>query len=433
MIWRPILELSILFPGAFACFLAAAESLRIKKRTLALITVPVLLLVCALGGGLCWWMSWPTNYLIAPILVPAAVAFCRLTDLPAWKSVSIFLGVCGAFSSLAGLPTVADALLFPGDTSYWLSPVGSMISFTLCWVLVALCWYPATHAARELLRADTVARSWYVFWSLPAMFVAVNLYMCAQLNGLVYSGQLLGLYVLLTLVFTGLLLLFYLLFYLVARELDANARLRQENQFLQMQSAQYDTLRAAIAETRQARHDLRHHFNALSSLAERGAWEELRRYLADAGDGIPAAGLIQCENQAVDAVAGYYAALSCREGAPFTCELDLPRELPVPEMDMCVVLSNLLENALEASRQAGPGRYISLRASLRSEQLVLLTVENAYTGEIAERDGVLLSSKRPGEGIGLQSVAHIAEKTGGYCKFLYGNGVFTANVMLRGG
>ena len=41
MIWRPILELSILFPGAFACFLAAAESLRIKKRTLALITVPV--------------------------------------------------------------------------------------------------------------------------------------------------------------------------------------------------------------------------------------------------------------------------------------------------------------------------------------------------------------------------------------------------------
>jgi hypothetical protein len=30
-------------------------------------------------------------------------------------------------------------------------------------------------------------------------------------------------------------------------------------------------------------------------------------------------------------------------------------------------------------------------------------------------------------------VAHIAEKTGGYCKFLYGNGVFTANVMLRGG
>ena len=75
---------------------------------------------------------------------------------------------------------------------------------------------------------------------------------------------------------------------------------------------------------------------------------------------------------------------------------------------------------------------LGLAAEL-GEELVLLTVENAYTGEIAELDGVLLSSKRPGEGIGLQSVAHIAEKTGGYCKFLYGNGVFTANVMLRGG
>ena len=38
----------------------------------------------------------------------------------------------------------------------------------------------------------------------------------------------------------------------------------------------------------------------------------------------------------------------------------------------------------------------------------------------------------PGVGVGLQSVAHIAEKNGGYCRFLYGDGVFTANIMLRG-
>lgn len=118
----------------------------------------------------------------------------------------------------------------------------------------------------------------------------------------------------------------------MARELDVNTRLKQENQFLHMQTAQYEALRTAIDETRRARHDL-------------------------------------------------------------------PAQLPVSEMELCVVLQNLLENA--------------------------------YSGQLVERDGVLQSSKRPGPG-GLQSVARIAGKNGGYYRFLYGSGVFTANVMLRG-
>lgn len=64
---------------------------------------------------------------------------------------------------------------------------------------------------------------------------------------------------------------------------------------------------------------------------------------------------------------------------------------------------------------------------------MLLTVENTYAGELIERDGVLQSTKLEGGGIGLESVARIAEKNGGYCRFLHGGGVFTANVMLRGG
>ena len=230
----------------------------------------------------------------------------------------------------------------------------------------------------------------------------------------------------------GLLHLFYLLFYLMARELNANVSLRRENQFLQMQTAQYETLRTAIEETRRARHDLRHHFGVLSALAERGAWEELRGYLAEVSDGVPADELNLCENRAVDGVAGRYSALSRQEGIPFHCELKLPPVLPVPEMDVCVVLQNLLENALEAGRRAEGPRYIRLKASLRGDNLVLLTVENPYSGQLVEKEGVLQSTKRSGAGVGLQSVAHIAEKSGGYCRFLYGDGVFIANVMLRG-
>lgn len=73
-----------------------------------------------------------------------------------------------------------------------------------------------------------------------------------------------------------------------------------------------------------------------------------------------------------------------------------------------------------------------MTAHLHSEHMVLLSVENSFDGEIREKDGVLLSSKRRGEGVGLQSVRHIAEKNGGYSRFHYSDGIFCANVILRG-
>lgn len=426
-----MLELGMVFPGAFFCFLPAAERLRLGKRRTAAVVVAVLSAFCGLGGWLCWRMGWRANWVLFPFLAGAAVCYVRMTTLSAWKSVSVFLAVCGVFSSLQGPALAVDAALCPGNASPWLSPAGSAAEPALAWGLVALLWYPSTHSARSLLETEAVVRSWYVFWLLPGGFIAVNALLSLQIEALPRDAR--RPYALLSLLMAGLLLLFYGLFYVVARELEKNLRLEKENQFLQMQTAQYETLQSVIEDTRIARHDLRHHFATLSALADRGAWEELRRYLAEAAADVPADELNLCENRAVDGVAGRYSALSRRNGVPFTCRLDLPETLPVPEMDVCVVLQNLLENALEASRRmdAGP-RYIHLKARLRGGNLVLITVENAWKGILAERDGFPLSSKRPGTGMGLRSVAHIAEKNGGYYRFLCENGAFTANVMLRG-
>ena len=99
---------------------------------------------------------------------------------------------------------------------------------------------------------------------------------------------------------------------------------------------------------------------------------------------------------------------------------------------MCLVLSNLLENALEASLRTAPERrQIRITAYLHAERLLLIEVENAFDGEIKEKDGVFRSSKRRGNGVGIQSVRHIAEKTGGASTFTYQDGSFSAKVMLR--
>ncbi len=217
-----------------------------------------------------------------------------------------------------------------------------------------------------------------------------------------------------------------------ARSLIDNDRLRQENLLLSMQQAQYDSLRTAIIETREARHNMRHHLNTLQTLAERGEWKALTDYLAQAKDSVPDTTLNLCENTAADAVACHYAILFQNNHIPFSIEFDLPQTLPVSKIDFCLVLSNLLENALEASLHTNPARQnVHAQAYLHSNRILILTVKNTYDGTIREKNGIFQSSKRPGSGAGTQSVRRIAEKNGGSCRFTYENGVFCAYVMLR--
>lgn len=54
-----------------------------------------------------------------------------------------------------------------------------------------------------------------------------------------------------------------------------------------------------------------------------------------------------CENQVIDSVISYYCALAERNTIPFHVQIDLPAQISVDETDFCLVLSNLLENALE--------------------------------------------------------------------------------------
>lgn len=87
----------------------------------------------------------------------------------------------------------------------------------------------------------------------------------------------------------------------------------------------------------------------LSAMAENGDLGQIREYLFQAESRIPSLDMKFCENRAADSVIGYYCALAKRENIPFQAQANLPLKLPVDEIDMCLVLSNLLENALEAS------------------------------------------------------------------------------------
>lgn len=436
-ILRPILELCVVLPGVLLAYFPVKAYLKQPMGKLFAWLVPLLLLLSVAAGTVCYTHRVSTAPALAAISLLAIAIYIKMLRISLWKSGTVALTICAVFvctNSLARAVNAAMLMQIPdAQGEPWFCLRAVICYNVLYWLLAAISYYPATHSVQKMVEDENFAQTWYVFWVLPLIFIALNLFMVPQDPGTLYTGRVLAGYFVLSLALLVLLFLFNAIFLMMATSLNRNARLQRENQLLSMQQERYENLQAAIDEARQTRHDLRHHLNQLSALAQEGDLEKLRAYLACIASRIPSLEMRFCENRAADSVAGYYCALARRESIPYCVQLDLPEQLPVDEVDLCLILSNLLENALEASLRTAPvRREVKLTAYLHGENLVLIQVENAFDGEIREKGGVFQSSKRKGNGIGIQSVRHLAEKSGGAYTFSHSDGIFCAKVMLRG-
>ena len=98
------------------------------------------------------------------------------------------------------------------------------------------------------------------------------------------------------------------------------------------------------------------------------------------------------------------------------------------EINLCLVFSNLLENAIQASVKTDQARRkINVEVYPHHNHLLLIHVENTFDGKIRQENNIFQSSKRSGNGIGIESVRHITDKNGG----IYKDGIFSAKIMLR--
>ena len=434
---RPILELTVVLPGLLLAFFPVRSYLKQPPGKLALWLLP-LMAGLGIGGGLvCYHFRVSTAFALGFLALLAIVLYTRTLRISLWKSGSIALSVCAVFACLNSLSRAVSAAMvlrmqLPPDEPWFC--FGACVFYNaICWLSVLAAFYPSTHAVRAMVEDDNFAQTWYVFWVLPLVFILLNLFMIPRYQSTLQTGRVLQGYMILSIALLVLLFWFNAIFLLMANSLNRNARLQQENQLLSMQQQRYESLKTAVEEARQARHDMRHQFHQISALAETGDLEGLKDYLAKTVSRIPNLDMRFCENRAADSVVGYYCALAKREDIPFRAKLDLPQVLPVDEIDMCLVLSNLLENALEASlRTSAARRQIEITAYVHAERILLIEVENTFDGKVKEKNGVFRSSKRNGNGIGIQSVRHIAEKNGGASTFSNQNGVFSAKVMLCG-
>lgn len=200
---------------------------------------------------------------------------------------------------------------------------------------------------------------------------------------------------------------------------------------LSLQRLQYQKIAEDNKLVKIQRHDLRHQLAVLRGLTADA--EKLNEYLDSLAMGIPSSEIVRlCENYAVNAVAAHYYTMARQAEIDISVRLSVPQKLEVGvESDLCVVVGNLLENAIEACGRMDSGRrFIRISSGLELGVLTL-AVDNSFTGGIRRQDDAFLSSKRLGGGLGISSVTAVARRHGGNARFEAKDGVFQASEYLR--
>ena len=177
----------------------------------------------------------------------------------------------------------------------------------------------------------------------------------------------------------------------------------------------YRNLETWTADSAARRHEINHQLTALDCLYQNGRYKEMGKLLAQMQADQASRSLFPFTgNRTVNTILQNAAGQARRWGVRFHAYADLPDDLPLPETDLCALLMNMLDNALEAAAKVGEGqkKYVRVQMKVNGTYLAI-RCENAYNGEIrTSGDGELLTTKtdRSVHGFGCRQIRQIAEK-----------------------
>lgn len=213
------------------------------------------------------------------------------------------------------------------------------------------------------------------------------------------------------------------------KQLESEVRFMEQQ--LAIQKEHYASITQSVHQTKKARHDIRHNLLVLTEYASSENYIKLNEYLAKLTASFPVAQERYCENQSINAVVSHYLKRAENEECKVDVRLDIPEDIErVPAMDLCVVMGNLLENAMEACRRVKSKKFICIRSRIANGTLSVV-IKNSFDGKYRERNGVYISRKRSGEsGIGLSSVKAICEKYEGLLDINIDGNTWTASALL---
>ena len=227
----------------------------------------------------------------------------------------------------------------------------------------------------------------------------------------------------------------YILFlFLYLRQYEKTCKIEQHNQLMKMQQLQAEKEIEAIRRSEYAisllRHDMRHFFSNISAFIENGENEKALAYIREIIDSSDKTAMHKyCKNEIVNMILSSLENKIKDNKINFQYSVRLPEKLSFSDVDITSILSNGLENAIQAVLPLDVNkRYIDLDLHMNDNKL-LISIKNTFAKKPVLLNG-LPQTKEAGHGLGTRSICYVAERLEGSCRFSISGKLFVLQVIL---
>ena len=200
----------------------------------------------------------------------------------------------------------------------------------------------------------------------------------------------------------------------------------------QLIETHYQEVENMYRQMRGWRHDYRNHIQTMKVLASSGDLEGIRSYLDRLDTDLNTVDLaVKTGNAMADAILNSKISLAKSRDIPVQVEAHIPVRLKMSELDLCCVIGNLFDNAIEASLALPPEeRLIRVYMDMKGTQLYLSFTNFTAGGKREKQGGRFLTTKGEGHGFGLVRIDAIVERLEGYLSRNSEDGAFTTEILI---
>lgn len=180
------------------------------------------------------------------------------------------------------------------------------------------------------------------------------------------------------------------------------------------------------------RHDYRNHIQTMKAYAAAEDWDAIKRYLDLLDNDLATVDtVIKTGNPMTDAILNSKISLAKAKGIEVVADAHIPVKLRSSEIDLCCIIGNLFDNAIEATLSLPQERrLIRVYMDMKGTQLYI-SFTNFTSGKKLNKVGNLFkTSKGEGHGFGLVRIDAIVERLEGYISRNSEDGAFTTEILL---
>lgn len=301
----------------------------------------------------------------------------------------IYFGQFEALQTLAGLGSFVSKCLF------------------LC-VIMALKRVFTDDEIRDLPASYSIM---LVLIPMGSIYIMNNIFMlCHSVN----SRQANFSSAVVAIILLGINILIFYIYIRLADELQLKRMTSIYKQQLELCERHQQEREMSILQIRDVKHNMKNNLVSILAYAEKGENDRIIGFVNEIMDdgGLRISAVTNSGNIVIDSLIGYWYARAQQLGIEFSADIRIPMKIPFKGADMCLILGNLLENAVEASQNAGDRKYISIRMKYDRNNL-LIFVENSYGGCLKKTRNKGLSTTKAdtqNHGVGLPSVYRAVAK-----------------------